>query len=80
MMLIAGRPGVRQSFRAASNRRSRRRRSPPPSPIGFPSMPRDPRQRDVKQGQFYLRGVSGSKALDDDEEQTYLAQRWPGAA
>jgi hypothetical protein len=34
----------------------------------------------VKQTQFFERVANGTPALDDDEEQTSLAQRWPGAA
>jgi hypothetical protein len=52
-------------------------------PRGFPvdaTVIHDRNGEYVKHGQFYLHGTSGTTALDDDDKQTYLAQRWPGAA
>lgn len=34
----------------------------------------------VRQIQFFARVAHGTKGLDDDEEQTYFAQRWPRVA
>ena len=33
-----------------------------------------------KQTKFFVRVANGTKALDEDEKQKYLSQRWPGAA
>ena len=52
-------------------------------PCGFPvdaTVVHDKNGQHVKQTQFFVRVANGTKALDDDEKQKYLAQRWPGAA
>ena len=38
----------------------------------------DKNGKHVKETQFFVRVANGTKALDDDEKQKYLAQRWPG--
>jgi hypothetical protein len=51
--------------------------------MGFPvdaTVIHDKNSEYVKQTQFFVRGANGTKALDDDEKQKYLAQRWPGTA
>ena len=52
-------------------------------PCGFPvdaTVVHDKNGQHVKQTQFFVRVANGTKALDDDEKQKYLAQRWPGSA
>jgi hypothetical protein len=53
------------------------------TPCGFPveaTVVHDRNGQHVKQTQFFVRVANGTKALDDDEKQKYLAQRWPAAA
>ena len=38
----------------------------------------DARRPNEKGTELYVRGLNGTKALDEVEKQKYIAQRWPG--
>jgi type I restriction enzyme R subunit len=51
-------------------------------PCGFPveaTVVHDKNGQHIKQTQFFVRVANGTKALDGDEKQKYLSQRWPRA-
>ena len=51
-------------------------------PCGFPvdaTVVHDKNGQHVQQTQFFVRVANGTKALDSDEKQKYLGQRWPGS-
>jgi type I restriction enzyme, R subunit len=50
-------------------------------PSGFPveaTVVHDKNGQYIKQTQFFVRVANGTKAIDGDEKDKYLIQRWPG--
>jgi len=51
-------------------------------PSGFPAaatVVHDKNGQHIRRTEFFVRIGNGTKALDDDEKQKYLSQRWPAS-